>query len=143
MKTTATLLLFLISIFNISAQDWVYDFEEAKSLAAHTDKKIILVFSGSDWCVPCIKLSHQVFKTEMFKNYAKEHFIMLKADFPRRKENQLSEAQKNHNAKLFEKYNKMGYFPLVVVLTKKGRAIGELSFRNETPEQYIYRINSF
>lgn len=43
---------------------------------------------------------------------------MLPADFPRKKANQLSEAQAIKNVKLVEKYNPNGYIPSVVILEK-------------------------
>jgi thiol-disulfide isomerase/thioredoxin len=37
-------------------QDWKTNFELVKKEAASQSKPIVLVFSGSDWCAPCIKL---------------------------------------------------------------------------------------
>jgi len=49
----------------------VTDFEQAKTVAAEENKKIILVFQGSDWCAPCTKLDKEIWSAEEFKNYAK------------------------------------------------------------------------
>ncbi len=143
MKKLITLFAILLSISNINAQKWTYHLEDAKTIATKEDKKILLVFSGSDWCAPCIKLDRQVFQTKIFQNYANSHYTLLKADFPRRKKNQLSEAQKKHNAQLFETYNPQGYFPFVVVLNQKGETLGATSFFNDTPENYIKKLNTF
>ena len=32
------------------------------------DKNIIIVFSGSDWCAPCIKLDKNIWQSDAFKN---------------------------------------------------------------------------
>jgi hypothetical protein len=48
-----------MSSFGFS-QDWKIDFEAAKKLASDQDKNIIIVFSGSDWCAPCIKLDKNI-----------------------------------------------------------------------------------
>ena len=50
------------------------------------------------------------------QNYAKDHFVMLKADFPRKRANKLNSEQQEKNNKLAEIYNQKGYFPFVVVL---------------------------
>lgn len=124
-------------------QEWQTDFDEAKEIAAKDHKAIVLVFQGSDWCAPCIKLDKEVWRTEGFRAYAQDHFVMLKADFPRRKSNQLSEKQTAANKKLAETYNIHGYFPFVVILNEQGKVLGELGYQKGTPEQYIEAINSF
>ena len=125
------------------AQEWQNDFAKAKEIASKDDKPIILVFQGSDWCAPCIKLDREVWSTEAFKKYASEHYVMLQADFPRKKKNALSEKQTIANAKLAEMYNKNGVFPFVVVLDAKGKVLGETSYKKTTPENYIKELNAF
>ena len=86
------LLLFIFcvaSFTQLHAQQWLTNFQQAKELSTTQEKTILLVFQGSDWCAPCIKLNREIFETEHFLTYAKDHFIMLQADFPRRKKNAL------------------------------------------------------
>lgn len=142
MKKILVLLIMLLP-FMIQAQDWQTDFETAKSLAAEQDKPIILVFQGSDWCAPCIKLEKEIWSSEDFIAYSKEHYIMLKADFPRKRQNSLSAEQQEKNNALAEKYNKEGYFPLVVVLDKEGKVLGTTGYKKLTPSEYIELLNSF
>ncbi len=134
-------LLLLISCTSL-AQEWKTDFDQAKSLAQSKNQNIILVFSGSDWCAPCMKLDHNIFSTKAFQDYSKEHFVMLKADFPRRKKNILSKAQTAHNNLLAERYNKRGYFPLVVVLDENGKVLKELGYKKTTPQGFIDLLNN-
>jgi len=124
------------------SQNWITDFEEAKELALKNNKPIVLVFSGSDWCAPCMKLDKQVFDTEGFKEYSLENYVLLKADFPQRKKNKLSKEQQEHNNQLAEKYNKNGFFPLVIVLDSKGKSLGSLGYKNIDAEAYIESINA-
>jgi thioredoxin-related protein len=140
------LIIAIVLILNLNlvlAQDWVTDFNKAKQLAANENKPIVLVFQGSDWCAPCIKLDREVWSTDTFKDYAKKNYIMLQADFPRKKNNALSETQTKANAKLAETYNKSGFFPFVVVLDGKGKVLGETGYKKTTPKAYIEEINSF
>ena len=126
-----------------SAQEWQTNFDEAQSLAVKSHYNIILVFQGSDWCAPCMKLEQEIWNTDEFKSYAKDHYVMLKADFPKRKKNALSEEQQNANNQLAEKYNKKGYFPLVVVLDEQGNVLGETGYKKTDPDGYIKILNSF
>ena len=130
-------------IQNLSAQEWQINFEKAKDLAQKNDNNIVLVFQGSDWCAPCIKLDREVWSTDEFQNLAKDRFVMLKADFPRRKKNQLSEAQESHNKSLASKYNPNGYFPYVVVLDPSGKVLGQSGYEKTSPKAYFNKLNAF
>ena len=134
----------LVLVSNIGlAQDWQTDFEEAKKIATEQDKNIIIVFSGSDWCAPCIKLDKNIWQSEAFKKEAAEEWVLVKANFPRKKVNELSKEQTEHNRKLAEKYNIEGSFPLVVILDKNGKVLGKMGFKNVSPEEYIKMIHAF
>jgi thioredoxin-related protein len=124
------------------AQDWQTDLEAAKKLATDQDKNIIIVFSGSDWCAPCIKLDKNIWQSDAFKNQSANDWILLKADFPRKKANELSKDQTAHNRKLAEKYNIEGSFPLVVLVDKNGKVQGKMGFKNVSPEEYIKMIQA-
>ncbi|MDG2193319.1 MAG: thioredoxin family protein [Polaribacter sp.] len=143
MKTLIIFTSLVFLTFTVSAQEWHVDFAKATEEASRSNKKIILVFQGSDWCAPCIKLDRKIWSTELFKTYAKTHFVLLKADFPRRKKNKLPKNQEEKNQLLAEKYNQQGYFPLVLVLDKKGKVLGQLGYENVSPKEYINRLSSF
>jgi hypothetical protein len=68
---------------------------------------------------------------------------MLKADFPRRKANQLESEQIKRNTLLAEKYNPSGYFPFVVVLNSEGKVLGETGYKNVSPTEYIAQLTAF
>jgi len=142
-KIIVALLVMVVCVSTTMAQEWQTDIKVAKEIASKESKPIILVFQGSDWCAPCIKLDREIWSTDIFKKYAKENYVMLKADFPRKKKNTLSEKQTKANALLAEKYNKQGFFPFVVVLDSNGKVLGESSYKKTTPENYIKEINSF
>jgi thioredoxin-related protein len=142
-KVIVALLVMVVCASTTMAQEWQTDINVAKEIASKESKPIILVFQGSDWCAPCIKLDREIWSTDTFKKYAKENYIMLKADFPRRKKNALSEVQTKANALLAEKYNKQGFFPFVVVLDSNGKVLGESSYKKTTPENYIKELNAF
>ncbi len=134
--------LVVAGMAQMNAQEWLNNFVEAKKIASKNNHPIILVFAGSDWCAPCIKLEKQVFDTEEFKKYAQDNYVLVKADFPRRKKNQLSQQLQDQNNGLAERYNKSGGFPLVVVLDKTGKKLGEVGYKKVTPNAYLNMLNS-
>ena len=128
---------------SVQAQDWQTDWETAQQLAAEKQQNVVLVFQGSDWCAPCIKLDKEVWSTEEFKAFAQDHFVMLRADFPRKKKNALSAAQQEKNKQLADTYNQQGYFPLVVVLDAAGKVLGQTGYKKLPPAEYIELLTSF
>ncbi|WP_299886091.1 thioredoxin family protein [uncultured Lacinutrix sp.] len=141
MNKIAYLLFFVASLSY--CQEWNTNIDDAKKTANEKGHKIILVFSGSDWCAPCMKLEREIWDSEVFKTYSKEHYTLLKADFPKRKKNALPETLQIHNNKLAEQYNPNGYFPLVVVLDKEGKALGQMGYEKIEPKKYIDKLNAF
>ncbi len=141
-KLTLSTLLFF-SFFLVNAQEWHTNIDTAKKIATEKDRDIVLVFQGSDWCAPCIKLDREVWSSEEFKTYAENNFVLVKADFPRKKKNKLTKAQQLQNNQLMEKYNLRGYFPFVVVLDKNGKALGSTGYKKTTPTAYIKLLASF
>ncbi len=135
--------VFFSILLSVNAQEWLTDLDQAKTVATEENKKIVLVFQGSDWCAPCIKLDKEIWSTDAFKNYAKEHFVLLKADFPRKKKNKLDKSQQERNNKLAEKYNTKGFFPLVVILNNEGTVLGESGYKKMTPTKYTKLLDSF
>ena len=136
--------IFLITnCFLVFSQDWETSYKNSIIKAQNQNKKIILVFQGSDWCGPCIKLSKEIWSKEEFISYSKINYILIQADFPRKKKNALTKEQQKINNFLAEKYNPNGYFPLVVVLNKNGEVLGETSYKKTTPKQYINLLESF
>ncbi len=125
------------------SQDWKTNFDIVKSEAVTQNKNILLVFSGSDWCAPCIKLEKIIFESAEFKEFAATNLILARADFPRKKQNQLDPEVKKQNEELSEKYNIDGIFPLVILLNNKGEVLGTTSYKNVSPKEYIQLLNSF
>jgi len=137
----ASILLFVT--LGSTAQTWEKSFEVAKSRSVTEGKNILLCFSGSDWCIPCIKLEKTIWESKEFAAYSKDHFVLLRADFPKKKANALPKEQQDQNDQLAESYNKQGMFPLVVLLNKSGKVLGTTSYKNISPSEYIALLHSF
>lgn len=134
------LLLFPVALFS---QHWQVEFAQAQEQAKQEKKPILLVFAGSDWCAPCKKLDRDIWQSETFKAYAAQHYVLYKADFPRKKKNRLSQEIATANATLAERYNPKGHFPLVVLLDEKSTVYGKVGYQKGSPQDYLDLLNSF
>src|SRR6185369_3802619 len=117
------LCLTFLSFFFLTASSWQTDFEKAKQSARKEKKLILLNFSGSDWCGPCIRMHKDIFENSAFTDYAADHLVLVNADFPRMKKNQLSKEQQEKNDHLADLYDKEGEFPLTLLLTADGKVL--------------------
>jgi len=88
MKTTLTLLL-IIGFGPLQAQLWQDRYSDALELAKSGDRPLVVVFSGSDWCGPCIRMKKKILDSEEFTEHAGENYVLYNADFPEKKQNQL------------------------------------------------------
>jgi thioredoxin-related protein len=143
MKRILSFACLLVLSYTAFSQNWLTNFDEAKQTAVEKKQVIVLVFQGSDWCAPCMKLDKEIWSTETFQQYATKHYVMLQADFPKRKSNRLPEAQQKHNDQLAEKYNSKGYFPHVVIFDSEGKVLGRLGYEKVSPAEYIKKIDQF
>jgi thioredoxin-related protein len=116
---------------------WLTNFETAQARARSEKKLLLIEFTGSDWCPPCIMLGRQVFSQPEFKDYAAQHLVLLEVDFPRTKE--LSLEQRTANEKLAEQFGIDG-FPTVIILDSSGRKIGELGYMPGGPKPFIAAV---
>lgn len=117
MKALILLILFIIPI------QWEPSFEHAKVLAKEKNELILLNFSGSDWCVPCIGLRKEFLESEVFSDFASKNLVLVNADFPRRKKNAGASEDVKRNEALAEIYNPNGVFPLTLLLTADGKVV--------------------
>ena len=116
---------------------WLTDFSAAKARAQAKNKLLLINFTGSDWCPPCIRLRKEVFSTPEFARYAREYLVLLEADFPRRK--QLPQAQQAANEALAEEF-RISAFPTIVILNPEGKKLGNLGYTPGGPNPFIRKI---
>jgi len=116
---------------------WMTDFEAAKAKAAAENKPMLVDFTGSDWCIWCVKLDDEVFSKPGFQDYAKANLILVEIDFPRKKE-QSAELKQQNNA-LAQKYAVRGY-PTILLLDAKGEVLAKTGYRKGGPDQYVEHL---
>ena len=116
--------LLLIALVAISSTiPWETNFEVAKKNAADQHKLILLNFSGSDWCGPCIRMQNEILADHGFLKMAVENLVMVNADFPRSKKKQPIATIKKQNETLADRYNPQGKFPFTVILDANGKVM--------------------
>ena len=129
-------LALFISTLSLHATDiWGTDYPAALTQAASSKKPILLEFTGSDWCPPCMKLTKTVFEQPAFEDFAKENLVLVKLDFPRGKEQ--SADLKAANEALAKKYQVEG-FPTLILLDSAGQEVARIvGFQLRTPEAFL------
>lgn len=133
-------LLILFYILPLPAA-WLGNFEEAKKQAAESHKLILVNFSGTDWCGPCIRLRKEILESAAFERYAADHLVLVRADFPRQKKNQLPAEQMKLNEALADKYNSEGLFPYTLLIDENGKVLKAWDgYPNETPDKFVQEI---
>lgn len=123
---------------------WSGNFDETIKTAKYVHKPILINFSGSDWCGPCIRLREEIFESDVFKTYAAKNILLVRADFPRQKKNQLSATQLKLNEALAEKFNKDGKFPYTILVDENGKVLKIWEgYPNLTPKQFVAQLSDF
>ena len=136
--------IIVLGVLLYSTQIWETDFDKAVEKARSEHKLVLLYFSGSDWCVPCIRLHKEIFETIVFKDIADSNLILVNADFPRLKKNQLSKDQQKQNDKLADKYNPKGIFPLTVLMDEKKKLLMSWEgYPNMSPAHFTMGLRKY
>ncbi len=94
-------------------QGWSSDVDKALAEAKEKKKSVLLEFTGSDWCPPCIMMEKKVFSQPDFVKKASENFVLVMLDFPK---SGASKANEAHATKY-----KIDSFPTVVILNSDGK----------------------
>ena len=117
---------------------WMTDYAAAQALAAQEGKDLLIDFTGSDWCHWCIQLDKEVFSEGAFQAWAKERFVFVKLDFPRRKE--LPADLAAQNKELQTRFAIRG-FPTVILADSAGRPYAQTGYQAGGPDAYITHID--
>ncbi len=103
------------SAFATTPEGWSTDLAKAFEKAKAEKKCVLVEFTGSDWCPPCIAMRKNVFSKKEFVTAASKKYILVELDFPKG-DKDLAEK----NQPLAEKYKIEG-FPTVILFTPEGK----------------------
>jgi hypothetical protein len=85
----------------------------------------------------------EIFGSTVFEQFASNNLVLVNADFPRLRKNQLAPAQQSKNDKLAEQYNKEGKFPMTVLLDADGKVLKSWEgLPRLSPEEFINEIKA-
>jgi len=118
--------------------EWLSDFDAAKSKAKTEQKDLFISFTGSDWSPWCKKLENEVFGTELFQQEVTKYFVVLVLDFPQ-DQSLLSQKAYRQNVKLYKKYGVPG-LPTVILADAEGREYARTGYREGGPEKYLEHL---
>jgi thioredoxin-related protein len=103
------------SAFATTPEGWSTDLDKALKQAKEENKSVLVEFTGSDWCPPCIAMRKNVFSKKEFVDAASKKFVLVELDFPKG-DKELAKK----NKPLAEKYKIEGY-PTVILLDSDGK----------------------
>ncbi len=122
---------------------WLGNMHEAMNKAQKEHRHILLNFSGSDWCGPCILLRKEVFDAPAFGAFADSALVLVNADFPRMRKHQLTKEQQQENDRLADQYNPQGKFPMTLLLDDHGKVLQQWEGNPSlSPEAFSASIRS-
>lgn len=115
---------------------WLSDLDQGRALAAALDRPLLVNFTGSEWCPPCIALNRNVFSTDEFKAYAAKNLILVKLDFPRPgSDPEMTPALEKQFR--FSQANQVRGLPTVIIFDQDDKPIARTGFRPGDAKAYI------
>lgn len=142
MKAITWLALFGVSAITSTAfastpKGWSTDLEKAFAQAKEQKKSVLVEFTGSDWCPPCIAMRKNVFSKPEFVEAASKNYILVELDFPNG-----DPAVKEKNTPFAEKYKIEG-FPTVILFDSSGKEFTRF-FAADHPktDDFVKHINA-
>ena len=115
------------SAFATTPEGWSTNLEKAFVKAKAEKKSVLVEFTGSDWCPPCIAMRKNVFSKKDFVDEASKKYILVELDFPKG-DKELADK----NQPLAEKYKIEG-FPTVILFNSTGKEFNRF-YASEFPK---------
>jgi thioredoxin-related protein len=126
---------------NLKTEALFSNYDEAIKYAKLHKQPVLIIFSGYDWCKPCMIFKKFILSSKKFKTYYPEKFPILLLSFPIEEKNKLPESEMTYNQSFADKYNKTGVFPYMVMINIEGTPLGDLTYNEETTGDFIRQCN--
>jgi hypothetical protein len=120
------------------AEVWTTDFAAAQAEAAASGRRLLVLFTGSDWCPSCIQFEANVAHAPAFLNVATGSFVLVKLDYPRGLPQ--SAELRAQNDKLARQYA-VEAFPSLFVISADGKKSSRVDTRR--PRQATDMVDYF
>ena len=122
-----------------AAEGWMTDYSSAVKKAKAEQKLVLVDFTGSDWCSPCMILRRNVLDNADFRAFAEKKFVLMEADIPRRLS--FDANLRRQNEALAKQYG-VASFPTILVLTPAGEVVGGFQEGDKTVKDAIAQLES-
>ena len=131
--------LFLVAIVlsgSVLAEGpWLTSIEEGLKKAKDEGKLVMVEFTGSDWCPPCIMMNKEVFSKKEFLDKAQKDYVLVKLDAPK------SDPELEKSTKELMKKHMVTGFPTVLLFDAEGKEFKRfVATENRTVEGFIKRL---
>jgi len=120
LMTTAFALVALSGV-SLAGSGWMTDVDAALAKAKKEKMPVMVEFTGSDWCPPCIMMHKKVFSKKAFTDAASKKYILVKIDIPK-----ADKALYKKNQKVMKKYKVSGV-PTVLLFGDDGKEFSRFS----------------
>lgn len=116
---------------------WHRDYPTARAEAKAEGKRLLIVFTGTDWIEICEKFYDDILGQPAFIEAVSGEFTLLKLEFP--KDNRLPREEALQKALLRDAYRVRG-FPTVVLTDAEGRPFGLNGYQPVSAEEYAGQL---
>ena len=127
-----------VSAFAAVPKGWTDDFEAARKRAEKESKPMLVLFTGSDWCIWCKRLEGEVFSKADFATAIPKEMVAVFLDFPS-DESLVTAERRKLNEALARKYGIRG-FPTVLLMDAKGKVFAQTGYRPGGPALYVEHL---
>ncbi|MFT5634213.1 MAG: thiol:disulfide interchange protein [Rubritalea sp.] len=129
------LVALMVSGSALAEGPWLTNIEAGVKKAKAEGKLVMVEFTGSDWCPPCMMMDKEVFSKKEFLADAQKSYVLVKLDAP----NSNPELKKA-TQELMKKY-KVKAFPFVLLFDAEGKEFKRFAAtENRTVEDFIKRL---
>lgn len=129
-------------LMQLTFDDWLQDFEQAKQEAAKTNKKILVLFDGSDWCPYSMQMADQVFFDRRFGPQIAQQYLLVRVDFPQTAGGKAKVQDSKRNSRLAERFGVQG-FPTIVVTDENGLPFGRMGYVEGGFDEFDRQLGEF
>jgi thioredoxin-related protein len=130
-------------VFAASNERWMTDLEAAKARAAREHKPLLIEFTGSAWCPPCIALHKNVLSTPEFAAFSRD-IVWVALDYPTLAERAPEKVKANPElARLMaikDKYEVPG-FPTLFFYDAEGKQLSKITgYGGDSPAVFLAKL---
>jgi len=122
-----------------ASQRWLTDYDAALAAAESTGRPVLALFTGSDWCPHCKTLEHNVFGSDIFRNWAEENVVLLMIDLPQAG---ITQEVRNQRSQVCINYG-VRTFPTVLLLGPDGAKItAQSGYKGQSAGEWLARMQA-